>query len=263
MTPWEAVGSVPPRELSDARLQLHWAAQLPAAVGAALVPKRPDDSHTALECIPERSLLSGSPTDAPEPRRIALSLADLRIVVLDDDLEETDGLTLAERSLEDGLGWLSSVVGVKLALPTYDMPAHAVAAGRLFTMNRPEAFAELARWYRNAARILGRFDPNVLCWPHHFDIAVLTTEEPGKTIGIGVSPGDGNYDEPYWYVTPWPYPETTNRPPLANGHWHDEGFVAAILAGTELVELGAATQQADVVDAFLDSAIRGARKLLT
>jgi len=92
---------------------------------------------------------------------------------------------------------------------------------------------------------------------------VLTTVEPEKTIGIGLSPGDGSYDEPYWYVTPWPYPESVTRPPLAKGHWHSEGFVAAILTGTELLESSHAAPQADVVDAFLDSAISVGRKLLT
>lgn len=262
MTTWEEVGKVPPRELRDARLQSHWAAQLPAAVGAALVPERPDDSHTALAYIPERSMLVGSPIDTRERRRIALCLPDLRIVVLDDELEEIDTLTLAGRKLQHGLEWLSGGVGADLELPTYDMPTHAVAAGGAFTSNRPDAFDELALWYGNAAHVLERFDATVLCWPHHFDIAVLTNVEAEKTIGIGLSPGDDSYDEPYWYVTPWPYPESASLPALAKGHWHDEGFVAAILTATELVALGEAGLQADVVDTFLDSAVAGARKVL-
>ena len=31
----------------DARVQLHWAAQIPAGVGRTLIPPRADDSHTA------------------------------------------------------------------------------------------------------------------------------------------------------------------------------------------------------------------------
>ena len=36
-----------PRTLTDARLQLHWAAQLAATVGRTLAEPRADDSHTS------------------------------------------------------------------------------------------------------------------------------------------------------------------------------------------------------------------------
>jgi hypothetical protein len=38
MSDWETLGAVDPRELTDARLQLHWAAQAAAAVGKQFVP---------------------------------------------------------------------------------------------------------------------------------------------------------------------------------------------------------------------------------
>ena len=45
---WEKLGKPAPTELVDARLQLHWAAQIPAAVGNTLVRPASDFSHTAL-----------------------------------------------------------------------------------------------------------------------------------------------------------------------------------------------------------------------
>ena len=42
MSDWETLGAVDPRDLTEARLQLHWAAQAAAAVGKQLVPHQPD-----------------------------------------------------------------------------------------------------------------------------------------------------------------------------------------------------------------------------
>ncbi|HEV7786466.1 MAG TPA: hypothetical protein VGQ28_14060, partial [Thermoanaerobaculia bacterium] len=42
MSDWETLGAVDPRELTGARLQLHWAAQAAAAVGKQLEPHQPD-----------------------------------------------------------------------------------------------------------------------------------------------------------------------------------------------------------------------------
>ena len=57
----------------------------------------------------------------------------------------------------------------------------------------------------------------VRCWPHHFDIATLLTIAPGQTIGVGLEPGDGYYDEPYWYVNQYPAPSATPGNQLEGG----------------------------------------------
>ena len=105
----------------------------------------------------------------------------------------------------------------------------------------------------------------VRTWPHHFDIATLILlPESGtsgrRTIGVGQSPGDNSYAEPYWYVGPYPYPATTAFPPLAgSGHWHTEGWVGAALPASDFV--AAKDQQAQVA-AFVESGIAACRMLL-
>ena len=131
-TTWEKVGKVAPGDLSPARRELHWAAQLPGAVGNAMVAHRDDDSQEALDCIAERSLLVGRATDTPTPLRVALSLPDLRVAVLDQELGELASLTLQGKTLEEGFTWLASELGQRggldnppaLAVPEYDMPDH-------------------------------------------------------------------------------------------------------------------------------------------
>ena len=45
---WIRVGEVPPTALTDARLQLHHAAQIAVSAAISYIAARPDDSHTAL-----------------------------------------------------------------------------------------------------------------------------------------------------------------------------------------------------------------------
>lgn len=42
---WSTLGATDPQQLGDARLQLHWAAQLAASFGQAFGEPKDDDSH--------------------------------------------------------------------------------------------------------------------------------------------------------------------------------------------------------------------------
>jgi hypothetical protein len=135
------------------------------------------------------------------------------------------------------------------------MPAHPAARGAPFAATDPAALAEIARWFADADRVFRAFASAdagasaVRCWPHHFDIATLvsvgaagTDRASARSIGVGLSPGDGSYAEPYFYVTPWPYPPVNaTLPHLAGGgRWHSLGWTGAVLTGTNLVASGPA-----------------------
>jgi hypothetical protein len=261
---WDKLGGVAPRDLSETRLQLHWASQLVAAVGSSLVPAKPDDSHTALTYDVERSLLVSAETETSPSRRVALSVPDFRLVLLDNELRELAGWTLDGKTLPQGLDWLGVELSASpLSVPDYDMPHHAIRDGAAFRREQPEAFNELALWFKNTARVLRSLKiGDDLCWPHHFDLAAVITLGGDKTIGVGLSPGDSSYDEPYWYVAPSPHPTDDDLLKLPMGHWHTEGFVAAILTGSDITAKGDPAAQAAKVDAFLSATISGSRKLL-
>ena len=143
-----------------------------------------------------------------------------------------------------------------------------------FSFDAPDAFAELERWYANAARVLRELrevegGSPVRCWPHHFDIATLiplsgdSDPETARSIGVGMTPGDEYYAEPYWYVTPWPYPAEPSLQPLAGGgSWHTEKWLGAVLPGSRLVGGDPSTGQAQRLAGFLDSALRACRAML-
>ena len=270
-----------PAALVDTRVQLHWAAQVVAAAGSALHPPRPDTGHSNLGWLAWRGLLAGRPVLEP-PVRLALDLADPALVLLDGAATaEIDRIPVAGATLDELFSWATAALAAAhggplpqpLARPRYDLPAHPVAEGARFAPD-PAAAAELGRWLASADAALGRIAAtaaptasDVRCWPHHFDLATLITlegsGEDARTIGVGLSPGDGGYAEPYWYVTPWPYPAAdAPLPALPSGHWHREGWTGAVLTGTGTVAAGGADEQAAAVAAFLDAAVAACRATL-
>jgi hypothetical protein len=156
------------------------------------------------------------------------------------------------------------------------MPAHAISQGAAYgSADLTDALAKLAAWFGNATLLLGSIRQMigrkltasaVRCWPHHFDLATLTTlpaRNPDATgyVGAGLSPGDEYYDEPYFYVSVYPEPDPAALPSLPMlGHWHLHDFMAAIATAHKIV--AAKNQQAET-EHFLRAAIDGAIKVFS
>lgn len=69
-------------------------------------------------------------------------------------------------------------------------------------------------------------------WPEHFDLAIEMGEEgAGRRANYGLSPGDDNHEEPYFYVGPW-------TPQPAGELWNATGFPGAELDYRELAAAG-------------------------
>ncbi len=282
---WHALGAVVSRQLSPARLELHWAAQVVAAAAERLADKRPDDSHTSLSWQPERESLVSEDLNG---RRLGLRLRDATLQVVSEDIFVESEFALPGRTLDEAMVWARSSLGVSEPLTRlgYEMPEHALASGEHFSLGLDAPSTELALWYDNAYAALTAVaarEPeasSVRCWPHHFDIATLLVlekhDDPEKTtlrnprrgmksIGVGMTPGDGSYAEPYFYVTPWPYPKDVAALPElpASGIWHTDGWVGAILTGTALTAVRDAGAQEQRVNEFLRQATQACRNLLS
>jgi hypothetical protein len=106
----------------------------------------------------------------------------------------------------------------------------------------------------------------VRCWPHHFDLATLTTlsarnADGNGYIGVGLSPGDEYYEEPYFYVSVYPEPDPAVLSSLPTlGHWHLRDFMAAVATAHNIV--AAKNQQAET-DYFLRAAVDSVIKVLS
>jgi len=228
------------KTLSDARLQLHHAAQLVTATGISYLPAQPDLSLSVVggdAQIVASTLLNGLTID---------DAADWLRVRISERGADGDRLTLKRH---------------------YEIPSHALDDGGTFDTKNAAAFAQLDAWYFAANRALEYVRSStsgageIRCWPHHFDIATLIDLGRGRTIGVGMEPGDTYYDEPYFYVNAYPSPkaESAKAPLDGGGTWHTREWVGAVLPGSRLGDESAA---ADQVRAFLDSAIVACRELL-
>jgi hypothetical protein len=243
--PWQCTGSIDPYALVDARLQLHWAAQAAAGVGRTLNPPRPDDSHTNFAWSDEEEALLQEPVQGLVA---GLRLRDLTLLVRGGTHAE---LPLRGRTLDEGFAFLESHFGAALRRPDVELPDHPVAHGAPFNAQDAQ-LAELARYYANAA---SAFEGPVRCWPHHFDIATLIDLGDSRTIGIGLSPGDRTFSEPYIYVTPWPYPDASRLGALSAGRWNTVGWTGAVLLASEMKNEG-------TVCGFVAEAMERAREAL-
>ncbi len=282
MRDWENLGAVNPKELTGARLQTHWMAQAAAAVGKQLLPHRPDFGEQSFQWSDGLRALVQEPVEAEWPFRSGLRLAPPALLLADGDDAILRELPLDGRTLEEAYAWVreqvEGLLGRPLAQPLErpgELPPHPVSGGAPFSSADAGAYAEIGRYYTNADRVLRdlqRRSPGaslVRCWPHHFDSATLIALDPdapseeARSIGVGLSPGDGSYDEPYFYVLPWPAPEGDLLELAGGGRWHTEGWTGAVLEASSFAGrfAGENAQERQVED-FIDSAVVACRRLL-
>jgi len=222
--------------LTDSRQQLHWAVQAVAGVGRSLAEPRPDDSHSNLGWSRMHRALAG--VELEDGKHAAIRFRDLTLLVFRDRGLIDDEYPLRGRTLDDAFAFFEQHLGKPIRRPS-EQEALPKPPPATFDPN-PADLALLDRLYDDADFVLNAFRatrPNaseVRCWPHHFDIATLQTFENGHTIGAGFLAGDAQYREPYWYVTPYPYPATSaSLPPLSSGMWNTDGWFGAVLLGAQ------------------------------
>jgi hypothetical protein len=266
MPTWKPIDPAAATRLSDARRQLHHAAQLATAFGISYLPKKPDDSHTNLEWIESEGALA---SNALYGHRIAVRISDLSLVI------GAESLLLRGTTMEGAAEWARQVLsragldGSHYTLARhYEIPSHPVATGAKFDASDDDLH-QLAAWYSNAAAQLEELRSrdarasDVRCWPHHFDIATLIVPSGGKSVGVGMEPGDNYYDEPYFYVNMYPSPSAGELPESVEGEgaWHTTEWIGAVLRGSHLTR--DATSQKSQVDRFIQSSVDTAIRLVT
>jgi len=259
--------------LTDARGQTHHAAQFATAAGISYLQHEADDSHTNLEWLPALGALASHVVPGTNPFRLAVRVADLTLLVLDGGGAVTSSIALHGQTIAGAAAWIRARLtelgadGRRYTLSRhYVIPAHPVGDGAAFDTSDRTNFEQLSRWFACAADELTALRSStgasdVRCWPHHFDIAVLIDLGAGRSIGVGLEPGDGYYDEPYFYVNMHP------QPPAAaltagldgNGRWHTREWIGAVLPGSRVIN---GDGQRTQISAFLHSAVTAARSLL-
>jgi hypothetical protein len=262
---WKPLNPMESAVLTDARQQVHHAAQLATAFGISYIEKKPDDSHTNLEWIEPDGALASRESNGVS---VALRIDDLTLLIGGATFE------LLGRTMNDAADWIRSQLesagfdATRYTLERhYEIPKHPVADGATFDA-MPHELHELTRWYSNAVpqlervRMQNRGASDIRCWPHHFDIATLILLDDGKTVGAGMVPGDVFYDEPYFYVNANPAPWGTELPQTLKGHgtWHTQEWIGAVLPASRMTT--DVTAQEEQVGDYFWSAVQACKALL-
>jgi hypothetical protein len=238
-----------PETLTDARTVAHAAAQLLYRAAVANVAPMPAHEHTSLGWDADASVFQTHPLGGSGV------MAELRLnpLVIRLGIHEQ---ALQGQKMTGALAWLDEQLSEHGLEPasavnvTYDLPDEV---RKLDELEEVDGLGVLAAWFDLAAVSLEAFaqvnadiDPGpgpVRCWPHHFDIATYVSLEAGDTeeargIGVGMSPGDSSYDQPYFYVNPWPHLALNALPEAVTpGRWHTDGYVGMIATGTAILSL--------------------------
>lgn len=262
-----ALRKVDPQNLVEARVHAHKAIQMLSRAALENLFHVPDYSHGSLAW--DRStgtfLTQAIPTRSGA-LQLGLRLDDLSLVFLrSGEIELTYPLHnvagrdacawLDERLEETGL---RSVSGTELP---YNLLPDVEGVACYESETLVSELAALSAWFDLADRTLTRFAAGnaeihpgpspVRCWPHHFDIATYVLLEEGQLdeargVGVGLSPGDENYDQPYFYISPYPAPQQSVLPaPPSPGNWHQVGFVAAVATARDLFTGSSLEETAD------------------
>ena len=272
---WEQIRPTLCAKLGASRRQFHHAAQFAAAAGISYLESQPDDSHTNLEWLSEFRGLFSREVSAPQAFRIGVRPADLTLLMLPPSPARIAALNLNGCTIADAAAWIRDridAMGADSSLYTlqrhYEIPAHPVTDGSVFDSGDRTSFEELSKWFANGFTVLNdlaRRTPmssEVRCWPHHFDVGVLIGGGGGRSIGVGLEPGDDYYNEPYFYVNMSPQPpadRVSSQPIAGGGSWHTREWIGAVLPGSRL---RAGASQSVQVREFLDSAVTVAREIV-
>ncbi len=269
-------------QLAKTRIELHYAIQPLAAASLALVKAETDFSPMALYWDDNLGFITQS-IPSIQYCRIALDPITLSLEIVGDRDRVISIFALSDRTLSEAFDWLRTVIKglggteiiTPISYPVDDFPSSDLA--HIGTFSRQFSTSNLVDYYASANQVLHSLTQSeplaspVRIWPHHFDIATLITlpnqeDRDTLTIGVGLSPGDASYEEPYWYVTPYPYPENRDNLPIldGNGTWHTSHWVGAVLTASQFASSTTSpTSNIEQIKTFLNSAIAACKVLLT
>jgi len=269
---WKRIEKFEPASLVDNRQQLHQAIQNVATVGRTFLPPSDDDCEATLVWIPSSSRMAGKWVQGAIKFRSSINPESFTVHLVDASLTTMNSLSLAGMKQGSVMVWLGEQITllglnaseVTLNLP-YQLPEYPQAKRKPFD---PETSCQklLADLYHNAWLVLSQVTNNaggfgeLLIWPHHFDMGTLQIvkdtgdPETSASVGVGMSPGDEEFEEPYFYVNVWPYPSIEEFPPLTNGFWYEDQWVGAVLKISDIIKEASASLQHRMVLEFFNEA---------
>ena len=265
---WEIAADIAPAQLAEARVQLHHALQLVADVGRKLA------ADVDTEYLPNARGLATGLARGSRPFRAALGIGEFALHLTDAEGKPAKSLPLAGKTYAAAVTWLRTELdalgadGAKVTGKTpYDLPPHRVLDGAPFAPPPAEVLQRLTVHFANAWRVLSFVSENTTdcpaprCSPATFAYESRTSPAEEVEIAIGFRPGDGERNEPFFYVALAPRPRlgATEIDDLAEleggGEWTDEDWFGAVLPGSACTIYDTKTAQAATAASFFDSAL--------
>lgn len=277
---WIKLGSVAPLKLEDARKETHAACQLTSAAGKVFLPPATDYSHHALSWVADKGVAVTNLIDTERPFIVGVSFEPFTLFTANDKGEEQKEINLAGKKVTEAFDWIRDQArdaGLNpdlMKLEVDRLPdTLAEENARFDGEDLAKARGEIKNVFANADLLLRTAIANVkgaspvLLWPHHFDIASLVVlkgeGESMTSVGLGLSPGDSGYAEPYYYATPWPYPDEKDlKEPPPFGEWHTLGWIGAVLTSTAIIAEGDGEAQATAATQFIKGAYESLKKAI-
>ncbi len=254
--------SVDPTSLVTVRELSHAAVQWASRAARANLAVKADDSHSNLGWAEAHFALLSHPLDNKQRFQLGFGFGSAALLWVDNgDLADAMSLTGSDEA--GARSWCDAhlrEVGLEIT-DKAEMPYELTAVDYADFDGAATELETLGAWFATAQSALDSLVAGfgahavapapVRCWPHHYDLATLFLLEAGdpetaRSVGVGLSPGDGSYAEPYFYCTPWPTPAQLPDAP-APMHWHTEGFTSLVAKASSLdqsVDMAAVLHQA-------------------
>lgn len=245
--------AVPPEKFITERQETHYAAQVVASLGAALLPAHADGSHRAL-FWQSPHILVGQEVKPGKTLRAALNLVDFELQLwghTPQGYAVQDRFALAGHKLDAAFDWLEAATESYLdrtldkPLPRlkdlpWKMPGKALEMGAIF-MSPNEQFKELGHWLNNAHALLTQVAHehpmnagHLYCWPQSLALEFVF-DQAHRSLKVGFSPGDDAIREPYFYLKPQPDLAVDELKDLELGKVQRLGWKGAYLTASEVL----------------------------
>ena len=246
--------------------QYHIAIQVVVLPGRSYLQKSPRDEHATLELDNHRNSLVGKWISCKNNRwRCGISMEQKKIYFEEEGSPEPLEADFRNKTFNELMLWLEeslatagfSVSSLNSTTP-YKLPDYTKQKTPL-CFDRNNGFEFFFPFYKNSSFLFENFKKyvDVHCenrlWPRHLNqkisIMIKDSGEPSTStyLGLGMSPGDQYYDEPYLYVNCWPYLEG-DLPEPSVGFWHIDDWVGTVFLFSDLAKF---SNQRDIANQFL------------
>ncbi|GJM35792.1 MAG: hypothetical protein DHS20C18_47930 [Saprospiraceae bacterium] len=270
------------KNIHEAMIQMHHAAQFVAMFGEAYLPKADDDSQSNMEWLPKIKTLAGHQVGK---NRVQMTYAPWTIQLLGAYDVELGSIKPEGKTKTEIRDWFVFQL-TKTTFPPqqydfishFSLPKHPLDKGATFAAIDQDIRHELALYRQNALWILNlAIQPfnkasAVRVWPHHFDSGSIIglafdqdANTPTATIGLGWAIPDDEINTPYYYINHWRKEGAIsykNLPKLPEGsHWHQGNWTGPVLPLSSLLKLEG-NQQEKLVSDFFDAGIAASKDLV-